>query len=195
MSELPEIGRPIARGASRCHILAVRDGVGIFVSACDIACGNFCGDESFESGMTECSVHHEPLCEECRDVVERVLDGGEWEGVESDPHHGVPRSVCQTHGCPELVFDGECWCWEHLTAGRSAGPWARPEPRRVPAAPSRPADRPSLPRSPDRSIGLDGSAGSTSPPATWGVDCPHSAHTCAAPVHFCDRHQEPGGTA
>lgn len=147
MSELLEIGRPIARGASRCHVLAVRDGVGTMVAACGIACGNFCSTESFESGMTECSGHEEPLCEECRDVVERFLDGGEWEGVESDPHHGVPRSVCQTHGCPELVFDGECWCWEHLTA------------------------------------------------CHVGVHCPHPAHTCEAPVHFCDRHQEPGGTA
>jgi hypothetical protein len=111
----PEIPRPIARGASVCHVLAVRSYVGTLVAACGISCGRFCGEESFQHGMTHCPEHREPLCEQCREIMERFLATGEWAGEEGDPETwGVAHTVCLDVGCGEIIPIAPCWCWEHL---------------------------------------------------------------------------------
>lgn len=147
--EVPAIRRPIARGAGRCHVLAVRVGVGTHVSVCDVPCGHVCGEETFDAGMTRCPVHDEPLSDLCRAIIEAEMRTGAWEGVESDPHHGTRRTrrtPCLEPDCPELVLVGGCWCWEHINVCADVG-------------------------------------------------CPHPAHRCEEPVHFCERHGGPAPPA
>jgi hypothetical protein len=78
LPELPDLSRPIARGASRCHVLALYEGEeavqkGTMAALCGIACGGFCGEAGFEEGMTHCPEHREPLCPECLEIVEDPL--------------------------------------------------------------------------------------------------------------------------
>jgi hypothetical protein len=113
---LPLIPRPIARGAGRCHVLAVQKDTGTMVAACGFACGGFCGDASFEPGVTHCHVHHSPICDDCAEIVREFDQTGEWTGVEPDPFYGYRRAVCWDPHCPNIVVLVEsCWCFEHLS--------------------------------------------------------------------------------
>ncbi len=114
-----ELGRPLARGGSVCHVLAVRDGVGTMVAACGRSCGGFGGHQPFNPAVTTCEVHHEPVCRECVEILEHERETGLWIGPGSDPHHGTPRTVCLRPGCPELVLIASCWCDEHLAMCRA----------------------------------------------------------------------------
>lgn len=116
--DFPTIPIPIARGASRCHVLAVRDKTGTMVAACGISCGRFCEEEGFETGKSTCDVHQEPLCEQCVEIVEEFQASGEWRGVPENPWHGLRRTPCLQHRCPELIVVPDCWCNEHLDACR-----------------------------------------------------------------------------
>jgi hypothetical protein len=114
IDDFPTIPRPIARGASVCHVLAVRDWVGTYVAACGIPCGGFCGPGGFEEGMTTCPTHDEPLCPECVEIVQEFACTGVWTGVEGEPHEqGAHHIACWEPGCGETLWS-KCWCYEHL---------------------------------------------------------------------------------
>jgi hypothetical protein len=106
--------RPIARGASCCHVLAIREGEGTLVAACGIGCGSMCGNVNFEEGIVRCAEHDEPLCSRCCEIIDEYARTGDWEGVETD-HQG--DTLCAEPGCSELLFGTPCWCNEHGYTG------------------------------------------------------------------------------
>ena len=112
MTEPFSIGRPIARGASRCHVLAVQPGVGTLVAACGVACGTFCGGvggDSYQHGATHCAEHRKPLCERCVEIMDTFARTGDWVGDEADPEmEGVRFTVCNEPSCPETIPVGSC---------------------------------------------------------------------------------------
>ncbi len=114
MDDFPDIPRPLARGAHRCHILALQDYVGTMVAACGTSCGPFCGDESYHDGLEACPFHGFGLCPDCTRIMEHLSATGEWKGVVGDPEtFGVIHEPCRTPGCPKLL-PATCWCREHL---------------------------------------------------------------------------------
>jgi hypothetical protein len=115
LSDPFDIPRPLARGASRCHVLALQDGAGTMVAACGTPCGSFCGDANYAPGVHLCQVHDEPLCSACREIIEEYEQTGEWRGVVGDPRG--PLAVCLEPGCGELIPARGCWCREHLATG------------------------------------------------------------------------------
>ncbi len=117
--DFPTISRPLARGASRCHVLAVQPALATMIAACGTACGNFCGDASYEDRMRVCPEHGEPLCPDCREIMQSFLESGEWEGEHGDPEtFGIRLTVCLEPDCPETIPIGPCWCWEHINTCR-----------------------------------------------------------------------------
>lgn len=110
-----DLPRPLARGASRCHVLAVQDSLGTMIAACGIACGGFCGDASYHADMEICPSHAEPVCPDCAAIVAHHENFGEWRGAEGNPEtFGVRHTVCIHTACPEVIPVGSCWCWEHI---------------------------------------------------------------------------------